>query len=64
MIVSPIVFNNFFRSDSVIAKLSFFPLLKGNIEIERITFDNLTLNLLNESNQRPNWVFEKNTGYL
>ncbi len=55
------VINNFFRSDSVIAKLSFFPLLKGNIEIERITFDNLTLNLLNESNQRPNWVFEKNT---
>ncbi|MDG2001333.1 MAG: AsmA family protein [Alphaproteobacteria bacterium] len=55
------VINNFFRSDSVIAKLSFFPLLKGNIEIERIVFDNLTLNLLNERNQRPNWVFEKNT---
>ena len=55
------VVNNFFRSDSVIAKLSFFPLLKGNIEIERIIFDNLTINLLNNSNQRPNWVFEKNT---
>ena len=55
------VVNNFFRSDSVIAKLSTFPLLKGNIEIESITFDNLTLNLLNDSNQRPNWEFEKNT---
>ena len=53
------IFNE--SKNSFLAKLSFFPLLKGNIEIERITFDNLTLNLLNESNQRPNWVFEKNT---
>ncbi|MFP6779663.1 MAG: AsmA family protein [Alphaproteobacteria bacterium] len=54
------VVNNFFRTESVIAKLSFFPLLRGNIEIERIIFDNLTLNLLNKPNQKPNWVFEKN----
>ena len=53
------VIKNFIRSDSIIAKLSFLPLLRGNIEIESIVFDNLTLNLLNTSNKKPNWVLEK-----
>jgi len=53
------VISNFLRSDSITAKLSFFPLLKGNIEIESILFDNLTLNLLNTSDRKPNWVLEK-----
>ena len=54
------IINNFFKSSSVVAKLSFLPLLKGNIVIDGITFDNLTVNLLSNSGQKPNWVFIKN----
>ena len=54
------VITNFLRSDSVIAKLSFLSLIKGKVEIEKIVIDNLTINLLNISNQKPNWVLEKN----
>jgi len=54
------VINNFLRSDSIIAKLSFLSLIKGKVEIEKIVIDNLTINLLNISNQKPNWVLEKN----
>ncbi len=53
------VVNNFFRSKSVVAKLSIFPLFKGDVVIDRILFDNLTLNLLNTSSKKPNWAFEK-----
>ena len=53
------VINNFIRTDSVIAKLSFLSLIKGKFEIEKIIIDNLTINLLNSSNKKPNWVLEK-----
>ncbi len=53
------VINNFIRTDSVIAKLSFLSLIKGKFEIEKIIIDNLTINLLNSSNNKPNWVLEK-----
>jgi Uncharacterized protein involved in outer membrane biogenesis len=53
------VINNFIRTDSVIAKLSFLSLIKGKFEIEKIIIDNLTINLLNASNKKPNWVLEK-----
>jgi uncharacterized protein involved in outer membrane biogenesis len=51
--------NNFLRSKSVVAKLAMLPLFKGDVVIDRIVFDNITLNLLNSSNKKPNWVFEK-----
>ncbi len=54
------VINNFLRTDSIIAKLSFLSLIKGKFEIEKIIIDNLTINLLNSPNQKPNWVLEKN----
>ena len=54
------VINNFLRTDSIIAKLSFLSLIKGKFEIEKIIIDNFTINLLNSPNQKPNWVLEKN----
>ena len=42
--------NNFLRSKSVVAKLAMLPLFKGDVVIDRIVFDNITLNLLNSSN--------------
>ena len=54
------VINNFLRTDSIIAKLSFLSLIKGKFEIEKIIIDNLTINLLNSPNEKPNWVLDKN----
>lgn len=43
-------------------QIGLFPLLKGNIQIGEITAENVTLNLENNGQGQPNWVFgeEKN----
>ena len=51
---------NFFNSNSVVAKLSLWPLFRGNIIIEKIVFEDLVINLENYSKEEPNWVFNKN----
>ena len=50
---------NFFNSNSVVAKLSLWPLFKGSIVIEKIVFEDLVINLENYSKEDPNWVFNK-----
>ena len=58
------VLSNFFNSDSIVAKLSLWPLLKGNIVIDKIIFEDLTVNLENYPNKDPNWVFYKKENKL
>jgi hypothetical protein len=55
---------DFFNSDSVIAKLSLWTLLKGKIVIDKIIFEDLTINLENYSGKDPNWVFYKKENKL
>jgi len=47
----------FFGSESVIAHVSLFPLLRSNIEIDKVIFENTELNLINIKDNNPNWVF-------
>ena len=58
------VLSNFFNSDSIVAKLSLWPLIKGNIVIDKIIFEDLTVNLINYPNKDPNWVFYKKQNKL
>ena len=58
------ILSNFFNSNSVVAKLSLWPLLKGNIVIDKIIFEELTINLENYPNKDPNWVFYKKENKL
>ena len=55
---------DFFNSDSVIAKLSLWTLLKGKIVIDKIIFEDLTINLENYPGADPNWVFYKKENKL
>ncbi len=58
------VFKNFLNSNSVVAKLSLLPLLKGNIVIDKIIFEDLNINLESFPNQNPNWAFNKKENVL
>jgi len=55
---------DFFNSNSVIAKLSLWSLLKGKIVIDKIIFEDLTINLDNYPSKDPNWVFYKKKNKL
>ncbi len=48
----------FFKSGKARLKLALFPLLKRNIQIAEIIAEDITLNLENDTQGRPNWVFE------
>ena len=58
------VFKNFLNSNSVVAKLSLLPLLKGNIVIDKIIFEDLNINLESFPNKNPNWAFNKKENLL
>ena len=47
----------FFSSDIIKAKVSLWPLITGNIEIDKIIIENINLNIINYKNNEPNWVF-------
>ena len=47
----------FFSSDVIKAKVSFWHLVKGNIEIDKIIIENINLNLVNNKDADPNWLF-------
>ena len=48
----------FFSSESVIAHLSLLPLLRSNIEIDKVIIENTELNLINIKDNNPNWKFK------
>ena len=58
------ILKDFFNSDSIVAKLSLWPLFKGNIVIDKIVFEDLTINLESYPNKIPNWVFYKKENKL
>jgi len=58
------VLKNFFNSDSMVAKISLWPLFKGNIVIDKIIFEDFIINLENYPNKIPNWVFYKKENKL
>ena len=49
--------SNFIYSNSVVAKLSLWPLFKGNIVIDKVILENIEINLKNLPEQSPNWIF-------
>ena len=58
------ILSNFFNSNSIVAKLSIWPLLKGNIVVDKIIFEDIIINLENYPNNDPNWVFYKKENKL
>tara|TARA_B100000686_G_scaffold104414_1_gene111678 strand:- start:41730 stop:45185 length:3456 start_codon:yes stop_codon:yes gene_type:complete len=48
----------FFGSESLKAHVSLLPLLRRNIEIDKVIVENTELNLINIKDNKPNWVFK------
>jgi len=49
----------FFSSEKIMAKVSLFSLLKGQLYVDKVVIQNINLNLVNLRNKNPNWVFKE-----